>query len=332
MGVITSSQYAGDENPGNIESIAAAIFSRQGIDFAAVQRAGGWTNAVWMTDKLVLRLSTKKENEDLLHEARLSAFLPSEVGYPQIVEAGATAGFAWTLARRLPGRSLGEVWADLHWKERVTALQGLWARAQAVHSVPCGDIATLVPGRAWFNSTDPEEAEKSLSRLTKEGIFTQTQTFVLQDTLAHFWQVLPNAPCVLCHGDLTMDNAVWHEGQVTALLDFEFAVMAPIQLDLNHLVKCVLGPENNGYSSSPKDIQGTQQILQTVKDIALPLLEQSSSRALLVGYAILLELWLLELWLAHPEGEGPMEHWGPLRRLRLLAAGNDGYLAPLILG
>jgi scyllo-inosamine 4-kinase len=124
-----------------------------------------------------------------------------------------------------------------------------------------------------------------------------------------------------------MDNAMWHAGQVTALLDFEFAVLAPVQLDLNHLVKKAFGPGN-----AATDIEEAQQLRQAVKELALPALEQPSGKALLAGYAILLELWLLEEWLAHPEGEGPLEQWAPLQRLRLLADGRGGYLAPLLLG
>jgi aminoglycoside phosphotransferase (APT) family kinase protein len=327
MDEITANQSSDHEGQDNIESIAASIFSRHGIDFAAVQRAGGWTNAVWMTDELVLRLSVHKERNNLLHEARLAAFFPAEVGYPPLVETGITAGHAWTLAQKLPGKSLGEIWADLHCDERVIALQGLWARAQAVHSVPGVEIASLVSSRAWFNSTDPEEADASLRRLTEEGIFTEAEAFVLQDALAHFWAVLPSAPCVLCHGDLTLDNAVWHAGQVTALLDFEFAVMAPVQLDLNHLVKKAFGPDD-----AATDAHAAQPLRQAVKELAWPILAQPSSKVLLVGYAILLELHRLEEWLAHPEGEGPLEQWDPLRRLRLLADGRRGYLAPLFLG
>jgi scyllo-inosamine 4-kinase len=327
MDEITSSQYTDSENQDDIESIAASIFSRHGIDFAAVRRAGGWTNAVWLTEELVLRLSTKKERKNLLYEARLSAFFPSEVGYPRVVDTGTAAGYAWTLAKKLPGKSLGDAWEDLHCEERVIALQGLWARAQAVHSVPCVDIAAIASRRAWFNSTNPEEAEVSLTRLAREGIFAQAEAFVLQDALTHFWEVLPSAPCVLCHGDLTMDNAIWHEGRVIALLDFEFAVLAPVQLDLNHLVKKAFGPDE-----ASTDMHEAQQLRQAVKELALPTMVQPSSKALLVGYAILLELWLLEEWLAHPEGEGPLEQWSPLRRLRLLADGSGGYLAPLLLG
>jgi aminoglycoside phosphotransferase (APT) family kinase protein len=324
MDEITSSQQISSESQ---ESIAASIFSRHGIDFATAQRAGGWTNAVWMTDDLVLRLSTRKERKNLLQEAKLSALFPSQVGYPQIVETGTTAGYAWTLAKKLPGKSLGDAWDDLLCEERVIALQGLWARAQAVHSVSCEEVAATVSRRAWFNSTNPEEAEVSLIRLAKEEVFTQAETFMLQGALAHFWEVLPSVPCVLCHGDLTRDNAMWHEGQVTALLDFEFAVMAPVQLDLNHLVKSAFGP-----GDAATDMREAQQIRQAVKELALPILAQPNSKVLLVGYAILLELWLLEDWLVHPEGEGPLEQWEPLQRLHLLADGMGGYLAPLLLG
>jgi scyllo-inosamine 4-kinase len=281
---------------------------------------------------LVLRLATSKDNDNLLREARLAAFLSPKVGYPTLVEAGRTEGFAWTLATRLPGRSLGEVWADLRWEERVTALRGLWERAEAVHSVPATAASTIARLRAWFNSTDAEEAEACLARLATDGILAVAERRVLRDALDRFWSVLSDAPLVLCHGDLTLDNAVWHAGRVIALLDFEFAVMAPVQLDLNHLVKCAFGPEDANAASSATGLGGTQQLRCTVAELASPILAQAGNRDLLIGYAILLELWLLELWLAHPEGEGPREQWDPFRRLRSLGDGAGGYLAPLICG
>jgi scyllo-inosamine 4-kinase len=312
-----------------LQGIAASIFARHGIDFAGVQRAGGWTNAVWLADEAVLRLSTTQGSESLLQEAQLARLFSPGVGYPALLESGTTDGFAWTLARRLPGTSLGDVWDDLCWEERAIALHGLWQRAQAVHTVPTAKAARIARQRAWFNSTDPTEAQASLARLTESGIFTAAQSRVLREALDCFWSALPAAPVVLCHGDLTLDNAMWHAGEVVALLDFEFAVMAPVQLDLNHLVKCAFRPEDPAHPLTPADFHGTQQLRDAVKEMALPLLAQPNERELLVGYAILLELWLLELWLAHPEGEGPLEEWAPLRRLRSLADGAGGYLAPL---
>ena len=211
-------------------------------------------------------------------------------------------------------------------------MHGLWARAQAVHAVPPAEAAAIVPRRAWFNNTDAGEAEAGLHRLAKQGILAAQESRVLQDALGRFWRAVPGAPCVLCHGDLTLDNAMWHAGQVVALLDFEFALLAPIQLDLNHLVKCAFGPPDTARSPSARAGHGADQLRRSVQELALPLLAQPADRDLLLGYAILLELWLLELWLAHPEGEGPLEQWEPLRRLRALADGTGGYLAPLLHG
>ena len=307
----------------DLDSIAATVFARHGADFATAERAGGWTNAVWLTEKLVLRLSTTQDNENLLREARVASLFPAAVGYPMVVETGKMYGFAWSLAARLPGIPLGEAWTNLSQEERITALQELWERAQGVHRVPVAVIPEFVPRRAWFNTTEAGEAEAALARVTEAGIITAAESQVLRNALELFWCALPASSYVLCHGDLTPGNAIWHAGHVTSLLDFEYAVHAPIQLDLNHLVKCAFGPSDN---------RGEEELRRAIKELVLPLLTQPRDFDLLRGYAILLELWLLELWLAHPEGEGPLEHWEPLCRLHSLADGRGGYLAPLIPG
>jgi scyllo-inosamine 4-kinase len=123
-----------------------------------------------------------------------------------------------------------------------------------------------------------------------------------------------------------MDNALWNDGMVIALLDFEFAVLAPVQLDLNHLVKIAFSP-----CGATKENENARQLSQAVMKLSLPMLAQPNDKALLAGYAILLELHLLEDWLAHPEGEGPLGQWEPLRRLRSLADGKGGYLRRIIM-
>jgi len=128
----TLDQHLDGETRDTLQTIALSIFTRHAVDLSTIQRAGGWTNAVWLADGLVLRLSTVRGSESLLRETRLAALFPPGVGYPTLVENGTVAGFAWTLATRLPGRSLGAAWADLRWEERVSALRGLWERAPAI--------------------------------------------------------------------------------------------------------------------------------------------------------------------------------------------------------
>lgn len=323
-----SSQHLETESPVDLQAIAAGIFARHGVDFADVRRGGGWTNAVWLADGLVLRLCTTLETDRLQRESRLAALFPPGVGYPALVDAGVTEGHAWTLATRLPGRCLGEIWDELSWDERATALYDLWQRAEAVHAVPADAATEIAHTRAWFNSNDPAEAEAGLSRVTQRGVLTLAEARNLREALARFWEVLPTMPSVLCHGDMTLDNAIWHAGHVIALIDFEHALMAPVHLDLNHLIKIAYGP-SSGDTVSAADQKGAAHLRRTAVLLAHPYLAQPGGKALLVGYAILLDLWRLEDWLAHPEGEGPLETWDPLRRLRALADGAHGYLAPL---
>lgn len=320
----------GPRDAARLEAVAAAILARFGAPFSSVQRAGGWTNAVWLAETLVLRLATGPDNENLAREARLAALLGPATGYPAILATGTSEGLAWSLAERLPGQSLGAAWAGLDWQERVAALAGLWKRAEAVHRVPPAAAAAIARQQAWFNNTDGAEAQAGLARLVEAQILAADQGRRLQAALDRFWPAAAYAPRVLCHGDLTLDNAMWHAGEVAGLLDFEFAVMAPVQLDLNHLVKCAFGPPDADRPPAGEDRTGAERLRAAVRELARPLLVEARERDLLLGQAILLELHLLALWLAHPEGEGPLAQWDPLRRLRSLADGRGGYLAPLL--
>jgi hypothetical protein len=114
-------------------------------------------------------------------------------------------------------------------------------------------------------------------------------------------------------------------------MDFEFAVMAPEVLDLNTLLKIALRPVDLGEVNTI-DCAGQEKLRAAAVALAAPVLSSPGTRTLFLGYAILLELWLLIDWLAHPEGEGPLEQWQPYRRLLSLADGQGGYLAPLMKG
>jgi hypothetical protein len=72
------------------------------------------------------------------------------------------------------------------------------------------------------------EAEAGLARLTTAGILAAPESRVLRDALDRFWSAVPTAPRVLCHGDLTLGNALWHAGQVVSLADRRGGYLAPL--------------------------------------------------------------------------------------------------------
>jgi scyllo-inosamine 4-kinase len=279
---------------------------------------------------LALRLSVRQGNDAIHREVQLASILPPEVGYPSVLETGVTDGYEWSLSQVIPGRNLGEVWLTLNWDERITALEQLWKKVQAVHSTDIAAANDLARKKPWFNAANAEVAEADLIQLVRRKVLTSRQVDVFGEALTRFWKVLPEAACVLNHGDLTIENAIWHAGQVVSLLDFEYAVIAPAELDLNELVKCAFAP--NGECDNIPDPRGAglQRIRHMVSDLAIPTLAHPGGKDLLMGYAILLELWMLKDWLAHPEGEGPIEQWQPYRMLASLADGRGGYLAPLL--
>lgn len=310
--------------------MAASIFAHYGIDFSTAKRAGGWTNATWLAGGLALRLAVNQGTDKIRKEAKLGSLFPQEVGYPRVVETGVIDGYDWCLSQAIPGKSLEEAWKELDWSERITALRQLWNKVQAVHAVDIEQASDLVRKKAWYNSTDPDMAHECLVKLTLEGFFTKEQSKTLNNALTLFWKVLPSSPIVVNHGDLTKDNIIWHEGQVIALLDFEYAVAAPVELDLNSFIKMTFSPGGiKGQSLAPDDV-GWHNLRQVVYDLTRPILSRPKSSALLTGYAILLELWMFDSWLAHPEGEGPVEQWQPYRILQTLGNGRGGYLAPFL--
>jgi len=311
-----------------LKSIAAGIFARHGVDFAAARRAGGWTNATWLAGGLALRLALRQGNDKIRREARLAALLPPEVGYPITIETGVTGGYEWSLSEEVHGACLGEIWESLSWDERAGALRGLWALAEAVHSVDLAAAGDLARRSAWYNSTDPAGAAAALTRLVAQRILTPQQAAHVREILSRFWTALPRAGCVLNHGDLTCDNALWHAGRVVSLLDFEYAVIASPAVDLSMLVKAAFEPPGE---NEPASAAGRQHLREVVAGLAQPLLGQALLPELLHGYAALHDLWRLEQWLAHPEGEDPqIGTWDPYRRLTSLADGQGGYLAQLV--
>jgi aminoglycoside phosphotransferase (APT) family kinase protein len=325
-----SDHYRDPQTLDHLRKIASGIFAKHGIDFATAKRAGGWTNLTWLAGGLALRLAARPGQDKIWREAMLAALLPPAVGFPPILETGVIEEYEWSLSQEIPGKNLGDVWNNLTWNERTNALRQLWEKVLAVHSVDINAATGLAREKPWFNAADTQAAEASLSSLVKHKNLSSPQADILRAALARFWTVLPAAACVLNHGDLTIENALWHAGKVVSLLDFEFAVIAPAELDLNEIVKCAFAPGERHESLPDPERAGLPQMQKVVAELAKPVISHPGGKDLLMGYAILLELWMLEDWLAHPEGEGPLEQWQPYRMLLSLADGQGGYLAQLL--
>jgi scyllo-inosamine 4-kinase len=236
-----------------------------------------------------VRVATGPGTADLLREARLVRLLPAEVGCPPILDAGVRHGHEWVLTRRVAGENLEEVWPSLDPVARSRAVEQMWERARHVHRVDVAAAAPHARSRSPFFSRSPVEAAAGLERPVTAGALTPAQSGGLGRALDRFWAALPEAPVALNHGDFCTPNTLWHDGRVVALLDFEFAVVAPIAVDLNELVKTAFGPGAREEDTPLRD---------TVRRIVSSELGTAGGPDVLIGYSVMLEMWVLRNELA----------------------------------
>jgi aminoglycoside phosphotransferase len=308
--------------------VAGEVLARHGADVSEAVPGHGYTNAVWLTETLAVRVAREPGAEDLLREARLAAVLPAEIGYPPIIDAGVTDGVAWVLAERTPGQNLAIVWGTLDWPARKVAITDMWSRAEVLHRLDPSRIAPLLRPDSPFYAATAEQARASLQRLTAARVLTETQTATLLAQLDEFWPAVSTSPRVVNHGDLSPINALWDGQHVTALVDLEFAVLASIHVDLGELVKLAFGPPDPRDPYSEHRSPGRRDAEDAVCAIASTATSGASARALLTGHSILLEAVLVELML--PAGRRALQQSQAYQLLTALARGDGGYLAPVL--
>ena len=337
--------------------IATEIFGRHGLDFSNAERAGGWTNAVWLNGDTVLRLSSDKGGDRIRREAGRAKYLPPVVGYPQIIETGVTGGYEWSLSKRIDGVVLSDVWGGLSWRQKSTAIRQIMKISDGVHSVDVGKVEDITLRRSWYDAFDRDESISRIERYTAEKIFTAEQGGNLRDILDNFFQWLATVTpvlnhgdiptdnlrqvlshddmctkksvAVLNHGDITTDNLFWNDGGVSALLDFEHAVIAPPLLDLHSIINIALiegEDEKILVNENDPEIRG---FVGDMQEFFRPMLRRQSDRELLLGYSVLFRMRFLGFWLENPESDdiGQSEAW---KKLVSLSDGNGGYFRNLL--
>lgn len=308
----------GNISTSDAQRVAEAVLREHGGDLGRAKRGRGWTNATWLTDEFVVRVATKPGAADLLREERLVRLLPAEVGYPPIIDAGVWRGHEWVLSRRVAGENLEEVWPSLDYTARSRAIEQMWERVRHVHGVDVAAAAPHVRPRSPFFPQSPGEATAALDRLVSSEGLSNSQAKGLGRALDRFWAVLPEAPKALNHGDFCTPNTLWHDGRVVGLLDFEFAVVAPIAIDLNEVVKMAFGPGEERLPLQP-----------VVRRIASSALDTVGGPDVLVGYSVMLEMWVLERELVADDPD-ETDRANAVAMLAAFAEGDGGYFAPLL--
>lgn len=236
---------------------ARAIFAIHGVTDEPERLSGGWTNHVFAAGGLVLRCTTNIESGRLRRETMLAQLLPTEVGYPEIVDSGSTDGRDWMLCRRISGTNLEDAWKSLSLDERAEALEQLWTRVKRVHTVSPDTARPFVNETLWYITTTAE-ALSDAEALKKSSVITAEQCEAVKGYIYRFDAAMEQAECVLVHGDLTPANAMWHDGRIAALMDFECATIAPKEADLMMLLNTAY--ERGDLSAAESDFKAGKRL------------------------------------------------------------------------
>src|SRR6478736_6362727 len=215
-----------------VRAFAAEVAAQYGGDLTRMRRALGYSNATWVGDGVAVRITHTPV--DMAAEVALVRALPQEVGHPRILGVGTIEGHDWIVTEEVRGQNLHEAWPTLTPEERSRAIRQLWARVRVVHDAT-PSLRLLVGSHADFIPATARDATAAADRVSAALGLPDVQRSRLHEIIGDYYRAAPVVEQVVNHGDLALMNVLW-DGEVIALLDFEFAVLGPVEIDLCRLV------------------------------------------------------------------------------------------------
>ncbi len=200
----------------------------------------GRSSEVWFYGPYVLRIHAK--GGELARAATLLRYLPRGIPHATVIAAGDD----WIVQRRVEGDPLELIWESLGEAKQRAAAQQLAAILINLHQTRVSGMPSLSPG--WFTSILPADVlalatrlrdQPEIDRALIDAAATLTRRTMVDVTPPLRWGFI--------HRDLSFDHVLWKEDRITALLDFENAVYAPRELELEALWRNNASPALRGW-------------------------------------------------------------------------------------
>jgi aminoglycoside phosphotransferase (APT) family kinase protein len=230
---------------------ATGLLAMHGLESGPLQRMEGWSNSLWASGAHVVRISSGRFEHSLSHEAEVLHSLP-HVPCPRVLANGLVGRREWMIQTRAPGVDLMQAWPHLDPAERERAVRSLAQALRAVHATPLRPALREPPWRAAALrpagdlSTALRVHPRHYRQLAEAGLERSTAAKSLLRAGAGFIEARLGAFAddreVLTHGDLTFANVIW-DGCQAHLVDFEGSGAAPIDRELDLLLRFVTSPE-----------------------------------------------------------------------------------------
>ena len=240
--------FAEEKGSALAELRARTVLGAAGLDpHVPMERASSVTNEVWLTPHHVVRVNRTHDSR-LAREVRVARSLPPEVGYPTIVAHGHRHGEDWLISERVAGEPLAHRWPGLSIRQRRSAVAQLARRLRAIHQVvPPAGLPSLSGAPHLLDAGIEQPTAPLVRALERAARLDHVDPLLIheaQDLVSDRADALePFASSTLIHGDVTFENVLWHDGEVTAVLDVEWARAAPADIDLDIILRCCAYPK-----------------------------------------------------------------------------------------
>jgi len=208
------------------------------------ERMTNAVNEVWRCGHYMVRINPHAGATRLQAEGGLLARLPPAVRSPVAVAAGRADWGEWLVTVRISGQELSRAWPSMRRGQRRRSITELATVLRALHETPA---PTRDPPGARADCPHPLPADRLLRLLAVATEVPGVDRAVLFDAaerLAATAGCLDDTSVTLVHGDLHLENVLTGgDGEVTGLLDFEWARPGPPDLDLDVLLHSLADPE-----------------------------------------------------------------------------------------
>ena len=240
-----------------------AICQKEGIDCRSVEvLTGGQVNQVYrVNEALIVRVGARDDAfARLEHETDLLRRFAGKIPVPEVLSFGQHEGHVYQIQRALAGQKLYLLWKNLRPEAQEAIAADLAGALQVLHSESAPQFGLARPDAPCFDAWADfltAKFQQTLEELRELNI-AMAPGFVEQATeyFESHKHVLAGGIPALLHGDLTLVNLLADGGRLSALLDFEYAVYAPIDYELWTLEAFCLYPndwaeeEHEVYSSA----------------------------------------------------------------------------------
>lgn len=234
------------------------VCRREGINIQSIKPLqGGQINQVFLVNNsYVIRIgSGDAAFERLRQETILLQSLESQICVPKVYSFGQFGDSVYQIQGFVRGQKLHRIWKNLPPEQKDQIIEDLGSCLKLLHQRTSTGYGRLSGGKmvhTWLEFCE-HHLGATLDELKAYRIKLDPAIVeLIQERFARDKEWLREGPPSLIHRDLWLGNILAEGGKITAILDFEFSMYAPVDYELLLVEEFCLYP--NDYAEDGNEV------------------------------------------------------------------------------